>query len=58
MILALIAIWLIVSVCVGSYQYIEQPDIDEATWIWWPIYLFKYLVRTLYRSIVTGWDFW
>jgi len=39
----------------GILCLMAAPDLDDHDVIWWPLTLIKFLWRSFYRALTTGW---
>ena len=50
--LAGLIVWLIIA---AIYMYVDGFEAEAHDIVWWPLTLLKFLVRTFWRALTTGW---
>jgi len=54
-IVVLLAALFVYLILTAIFSFAGDFDISDHNVIWWPVTLFKFLVRTLWLSLTTGW---
>lgn len=50
-----IALYVYIVILASVSVFWAHGDIEAHDAIWWPLTLFKFLVKTLWKTLTTGW---
>ena len=50
-----IALCVYIVILASVFVFWANGDIEGHDAIWWPLALFKFLVKTLWKTLTTGW---